>query len=213
MTHYETLGIEPTAEPNEIRKAYRRAAAACHPDREGGSDEAMKAVNLAFNTLIDPAKRKRYDETGDDADTPPGPDIDGMAQSAARNFLGRFVMESADPVKDARQAILSEKERISGVVSKARRDRNRLEARRKRVRGIEGNPLHQVIDGMMAGASDTIAEGERNIQVLEKALEVIGSIGYEPEPPPSRTATEVVMLASEMERLMRSQMFGFRPGP
>lgn len=44
------LGVAPTAEPEELRAAYHRAALAFHPDR-GGDGEAMARVNRAYQAL------------------------------------------------------------------------------------------------------------------------------------------------------------------
>jgi hypothetical protein len=63
VNHYEVLGVGPSAQPNEIRDAYRRAARAAHPDRHGaGSAERMAAVNEAWRVLGDSTRRKAYDE-------------------------------------------------------------------------------------------------------------------------------------------------------
>lgn len=61
-THYELLGVRPTATTEEIRRAYIAAARRAHPDVTGaGSDERMLSVNAAWNTLSDPVSRERYD--------------------------------------------------------------------------------------------------------------------------------------------------------
>lgn len=64
MSHYDTLGVDPGASADEIRSAYRRAAAAAHPDRDGGCAERMAQVNEAWEVLGDPARRAAYDEDG-----------------------------------------------------------------------------------------------------------------------------------------------------
>lgn len=61
MTHYEVLGVRPEAGSEEIRAAYLRLARRLHPDHEGGSDEAMQAVNAAWQVLRDPVRRQAYD--------------------------------------------------------------------------------------------------------------------------------------------------------
>lgn len=49
-TWREVLGIKPLAEVSAemLTAVYRKTASTTHPDREGGSHEAMAAVNLAY---------------------------------------------------------------------------------------------------------------------------------------------------------------------
>ncbi|MDO2932765.1 DnaJ domain-containing protein [Paeniglutamicibacter sulfureus] len=61
-THYEVLGVAPTASATEIKSAYRKAARLTHPDH-GGDARDFAAVTLAYETLIDPAARTRYDRS------------------------------------------------------------------------------------------------------------------------------------------------------
>lgn len=62
--YYEILGIGKSASPDEIKKAFRRAAVQHHPDKEGGDESKFKEVNEAYEVLKDPEKRKRYDQFG-----------------------------------------------------------------------------------------------------------------------------------------------------
>lgn len=64
-TPYETLGVDKNASPSEIKKAMKEKAKNAHPDK-GGSEEDMKEINKAYAILINPEKKKRYDETGED---------------------------------------------------------------------------------------------------------------------------------------------------
>lgn len=64
MTHYEVLGIKPDASAAQIRGAFRKLAAAHHPDREQGCSVTMSAVNAAYETLSNAEKREHYDRTG-----------------------------------------------------------------------------------------------------------------------------------------------------
>ncbi|GAA3321317.1 J domain-containing protein [Paeniglutamicibacter sulfureus] len=61
-THYEVLGVAPTASATEIKSAYRKAARLTHPDH-GGDARDFAAVTLAYETLIDSAARTRYDRS------------------------------------------------------------------------------------------------------------------------------------------------------
>tara|TARA_R110000868_G_scaffold411776_1_gene710016 strand:- start:57896 stop:58969 length:1074 start_codon:yes stop_codon:yes gene_type:complete len=57
------LGLERTATPEEIKKAYRRLARELHPDVNPSADaaERFKLVTHAYDVLSDPDQRERYD--------------------------------------------------------------------------------------------------------------------------------------------------------
>jgi molecular chaperone DnaJ len=61
--YYEVLGVKKDASPDEIKKAFRRAAVEHHPDR-GGDETKFKEINEAYEILKDSEKRKRYDQFG-----------------------------------------------------------------------------------------------------------------------------------------------------
>lgn len=60
-TAYEILGVPETASADELRAAHRRAAAAAHPDRNGGDDERSKLISRAWALLGTPEARAMYD--------------------------------------------------------------------------------------------------------------------------------------------------------
>lgn len=57
---YETLGVDRSASPEEIKKAYRKLASQHHPDR-GGDTKKFQEIQAAYDTLIDPDRRAAYD--------------------------------------------------------------------------------------------------------------------------------------------------------
>ena len=61
--HYAVLRVSPSAQLDEIKKAFRVLALKSHPDKRGGSEEAFKRVNAAYETLSDPFRRALYDAT------------------------------------------------------------------------------------------------------------------------------------------------------
>jgi len=58
---YALLDVDPDAEPDELKAAYRAKALIEHPDK-GGDQDKFDAIYAAFNLLQDPEKRLEYDE-------------------------------------------------------------------------------------------------------------------------------------------------------
>ncbi|KAI1768595.1 DnaJ domain-containing protein [Hypoxylon sp. FL1150] len=66
---YGVLGLERAATENEVKSAYRKLALKNHPDKvsedkKQEANEAFQSIAFAYAILSDPARRKRYDETG-----------------------------------------------------------------------------------------------------------------------------------------------------
>ncbi len=78
--YYKTLGVEPTASADDIKKAYRKLARKYHPDvsKEADASSRMAEVNEAYAVLSDPEKRAAFDKlaqrraSGEDFAPPPG---------------------------------------------------------------------------------------------------------------------------------------------
>jgi molecular chaperone DnaJ len=65
--YYGTLGVKKTATPEEIRKAFRKAARRYHPDvnpNDKRAEEKFKEISEANDVLSDEKKRKVYDQVG-----------------------------------------------------------------------------------------------------------------------------------------------------
>lgn len=63
VNHYEILGIDRTASPEEIRQAYFRLAREYHPDSNAteSAREIFLRTQEAYEVLNNPRKRKQYD--------------------------------------------------------------------------------------------------------------------------------------------------------
>lgn len=83
---YDILGVDPKAKSQQLRMAYRKLARAYHPDinPDPKAHERMAQINMAFETLNDPARRMEYD-----AQLFGTPGIAATAVSEARTSTGK----------------------------------------------------------------------------------------------------------------------------
>ncbi len=58
---YNVLGVDPAAEPEAIKSAYRTLARLYHPDMPGGSHARMVLLNRAWAVLGNEQARRVYD--------------------------------------------------------------------------------------------------------------------------------------------------------
>lgn len=82
---YRVLQLSPHADRSMISRAYRKLALRYHPDNaETGNSEMFLRLSRAYQILIDPEKRARYDRThrGEHAPAPAAPAWNGFRPSA-----------------------------------------------------------------------------------------------------------------------------------
>ena len=78
MDFYVILGVERGATVADVKRAYKRLARRYHPDINPGDRMAeahFRQIAQAYETLIDPDRRRRYDATGTTDQTAPGPTV------------------------------------------------------------------------------------------------------------------------------------------
>jgi molecular chaperone DnaJ len=109
--YYGVLGVRRDADPDEIKKAYRRLARELHPDvnPDPQTQERFKEITQAYEVLSDPSKRQMYDM---------GADPFAQAGAGPGGFAAGF------PFSDIMDAFFGAGAGTRGPRSRARRGRN-----------------------------------------------------------------------------------------
>ncbi len=90
--YYVLLGVSKNSTDDEIKRAYRQLARKLHPDVNGGDAESeakFKEVSIAYETLSDPERRRRYDMFGPEGARGQGP-ADGFAGGGLGDLFDAF---------------------------------------------------------------------------------------------------------------------------
>ena len=90
--YYEVLGVNKSAQKEEIKKAYRKLALKYHPDKnkgEKGAEEKFKEASEAYHVLSDDKRKASYDQFGHAAFQGAG------SQGGFGNFFNEEKPESA----------------------------------------------------------------------------------------------------------------------
>lgn len=113
MDLYILLGVDRDAETGEIKRAYKRLARRLHPDINPGDREAearFRQVLDAYETLIDPDRRRRYDA----GQLPGGGDDDSETFGfAGFDFSNRVYAERTTTFGELFEEVLSKRARPS----------------------------------------------------------------------------------------------------
>ena len=65
--YYDLLGVARDADPDTLKRSYRRLARQYHPDvnKDPGAEDKFKEIGRAYEVLSDPQTRARYDQFGE----------------------------------------------------------------------------------------------------------------------------------------------------
>ncbi|MET3779225.1 curved DNA-binding protein CbpA [Rhizobium alvei] len=182
MDPYSLLGLERDAQEPAIREAWRKAAKGAHPDT-GGDADTFARLQVAYDLLRDPVRRRIFDDTGYDPELADPKDLEGV--KLLERLVNDVILDerepgSFDPVSAMRRSLSDDivKNRIH--ILELERHRNRVRQHIDRLGGKSGS---DVLGSMLRARSETIADAirktERQIEMIEHAYQMLEGYRYE----------------------------------
>jgi DnaJ-domain-containing protein 1 len=129
--YYDTLEVDPSADPSAIKRKYYLLARKYHPDKVGQDDkesaEKFKQIAEAYQVLSDPKLRQQYDKDGRDGLSGDKTDVNGggvdpsilmaflFGSDKFNDYFGRLATSTS--------AMLGDSAKLSGEDSRILQDR------------------------------------------------------------------------------------------
>lgn len=195
---YADIGVEPTADAAAIKAAYRRRAKSAHPDA-GGSQEQFERLNRAKLVLLDPRRRRQYDETGkvDESADDSIAKAMNVVVSAIDEVLGALERRGHDPLyvdipQQARTKIIARLKQGEKHIGQSADVIRKLKAiiRRFSVKKGKVNRLGPLFAQRLRAAEDQLAHNKDAVMSMKLALEILDDHKFDFEKaaaPQSRT--------------------------
>nr|WP_202033572.1 J domain-containing protein [Agrobacterium larrymoorei] len=191
------LGVERNADEAAIKAAYRKAAKNAHPDSGGDADQFAR-LQLAYELLKDPVRRKVFDDTGYDPQLADPKDLKGLLM--LETLVNEFILDEREP--GSFDPVAAMRRKLTDDILKSRFHILELERHRTRVRKhmdrLGKKPETDVLGSMLRARSQSIAEAIRNaenqIEAIEQAYTMLEGYSYELE---MAVLTEAVVLKGE----------------
>lgn len=181
---YDALGIAPDATAAEIAAAHRKAAKKHHPDA-GGDRDAFERVTRAALVLRDPARRAKYDATGDESAEPDnkGSMIAAMMNAALEKALAaaRGNFEHVDLVEIMRKDTLDDIAAIKGEIAKGKEAAARYAKMLKRVqfKGDGRNLLENIVRDRRNHIEQQVGNLTNSLDGFEQLLAALEFYGWQ----------------------------------
>lgn len=178
---YDILGIARQSDDERIKAAYRQRAKVMHPD-SGGSSGAFDNLQKAYELLMDPVRRKGFDETGYDLQYADATDIQGLL--VIEKLVNDIVLDEREP--GTFDPLERMRAKLNDDIRKARFQMREMEGHRARVENhlerLGKRPGSDVLGYMLRariGAIATaIAETESRIEAAKRAHDMLDGYTY-----------------------------------
>lgn len=194
MNPYEVLGVEFHASNEAIRAAYRALRSEHHPDREGGDAERMVEINVAYELLIDPVARKRYDETGEVGKDQNENDARDRFMMMIGHWLEHESARWPDFINYARRSVVDNTTQITSAVRKQELEAKRMERilKRFKYKGKGLSPVHAIAQQKIDHLKNAAKAGEKDLVRLQIINRLIDEYELEPDGPTSTIETRIL---------------------
>jgi len=185
MTPYEVLRVKKKATAEQVTRAFRKRSMETHPDR-GGDAAELQAVVRAYRLLIDPAARKRYDQTGE----VPGDEVNNADAELCTAIAGAFAVAAEhclntgkDPARvDLAHLMLASLNDADKRLRKNCADNKKIvdfiTAAMGRFTGDGGELLLAVLGGQLARLKNDLTVMGKRLELNARAVEHLKKVGY-----------------------------------
>lgn len=183
LNPYQTLNLDKAASPEDIERAFKRAAKKTHPDMPNGNAKQFNDAVLSREVLLDPKRRKHFDDTG--TIDPTEPANENMPVSLVMNVIVQITAQFAqgqgdDPttvdllehVRRQLQQTLDKAKQQKAAHEKVAATLKKIEKRLKKKKGA--NPILKL--AVAAQAANVERDARKNdpmIEAHEAALKLL----------------------------------------
>ncbi|MBB3914694.1 MULTISPECIES: J domain-containing protein [Rhizobium] len=184
---YEILGVERDANEAQLKAAYRRLAKVAHPD-SGGDTEAFDNLQKAYGLLLDPVRRKVYDDTGYDVELADAAELQALVmieKLVTDAVLDERAPGSFDPVAVMQDSLSEELRKARFSKSELERHASRIGLHLERLEKQSGRDvLAHMFRARIEAIAKAVAETEAKIKATERAADMLTGYVYDIDPPP-----------------------------
>ncbi|MGE7370149.1 J domain-containing protein [Neorhizobium sp. NPDC001467] len=179
---YDILGVTRDADGAAIKGAYRKQAKTSHPDA-GGDVETFSKLTNSYELLIDPIRRKVYDDTGYDPALADSKDLESVL--VLETLMNELILDEREP--GSFDPVAAMRRKLTDQIVSARFHILEMERHRGRIRNhldrIGKRPEADILGRMFRARTDTIGEAitksEAQIEAIERAYAMLEGYSYE----------------------------------